>query len=964
MSRRKQGRPQQRKALDSLEQENDLLLCGECQTSFPLQDILKFIRHKVNKCSKKIVDVLDSPEYEDGPHSDSEHCGSITSKRTSISAPISLKEAIENNKSPRSSLDSLGSLKDVRIKEENGHSPMEEDKLFEQKLSRSPLKPRKVVDAESNTTNTEPSKFVCDSCRSTFGSAWSLLQHAQKEHGMRIYTTSLDKQQKYPEQPHKKERDERNQRDHIQHDHSREHRDHREHRHHDKHNSSPSNHRSQQTSHLPQQQQAPQHQPKQRDEQRDTPLLCQSHDPHRTPPSASSVGSADSGSHLLQDGGHHLLPPHPSPHSSPFLFKFPFDRPPPLSPGLPFCRPPNLGLDFPIDPSLQRSFVGFPPMFDGGPSPPFPNLFERPRQSPVGIDNQLESYYSQRLRQLASSTSGSPSPVRKQTPPFSQPGPSPTTFPPVTPPSSLSSDMEKPQHGSGSITPPAKLKSCEFCGKSFRFQSNLIVHRRSHTGEKPFKCPLCPHACTQQSKLKRHMKTHMNKSPLSMSNASNMSNDGSLASGSSTPDSSKRFMDDEDDEEEEEEEENEEEMEEEEEIGLGMEEEAYKNGFKDNFKDGFKDGFNPPKKLEINSSPKSSELAARLLEPACSPGHQEHPKEPERASPYTDKTSLLSEVMKNTGLTNFPAYNEAFKQAMAERVTSPVGGQEEQTSENCSNNSSNSSQDDMKEDSLKKSSSDSDSEAPCCKRIKNEPIDPSSFPTNNMENHHIYSLWGSMGFPAPPPQDFYHLSLPGMQFDCAGPNHNGYSPSTPESAMKSFNAQTPPKAGPSTPVSGDAAHMRKDRTRNDTCEFCGKIFKNCSNLTVHRRSHTGEKPYKCILCNYACAQSSKLTRHMKTHGRIGKDVYKCKFCLMPFSVPSTLEKHMRKCVENRTPGLIRETDSDSTSSNATTPTLNCQPGILQESSMDRSSANVPLNCAPGILQDTSLDKNSSSTPNL
>ena len=32
--------------------------------------------------------------------------------------------------------------------------------------------------------------------------------------------------------------------------------------------------------------------------------------------------------------------------------------------------------------------------------------------------------------------------------------------------------------------------------------------------------------------------------------------------------------------------------------------------------------------------------------------------------------------------------------------------------------------------------------------------------------------------------------------------------------------------------------IRRDR-RNDTCEYCGKVFKNCSNLTVHRRSHTG-----------------------------------------------------------------------------------------------------------------------------
>ncbi|XP_076360413.1 vascular endothelial zinc finger 1-like [Tachypleus tridentatus] len=102
----------------------------------------------------------------------------------------------------------------------------------------------------------------------------------------------------------------------------------------------------------------------------------------------------------------------------------------------------------------------------------------------------------------------------------------------------------------------------------------------------------------------------------------------------------------------------------------------------------------------------------------------------------------------------------------------------------------------------------------------------------------------------------------------------------------------------------------KEQRRNDTCEFCGKVFKNCSNLTVHRRSHTGEKPYKCELCSYACAQSSKLTRHMKTHGRFGKDVYRCRLCNMPFSVVSTLEKHMRKCVVDNNP-LLADRDGES-----------------------------------------------------
>nr|XP_039266919.1 zinc finger protein 1-like [Styela clava] len=93
---------------------------------------------------------------------------------------------------------------------------------------------------------------------------------------------------------------------------------------------------------------------------------------------------------------------------------------------------------------------------------------------------------------------------------------------------------------------------------------------------------------------------------------------------------------------------------------------------------------------------------------------------------------------------------------------------------------------------------------------------------------------------------------------------------------------------------GIQPHRPRGSGRNDTCQYCGKVFKNTSNLTVHRRMHTGERPYKCRLCDYACAQSSKLTRHMRTHGINGREVYRCEICEMPFSVFSTLEKHVKK----------------------------------------------------------------------
>ena len=113
---------------------SDLLTCGDCNTKFPLQELVAYIQHKATNCTKQEGEV---------------------SNGTKVMEDKSLEKCVG---SP--SITGSGQLDD-------------EEEAEREK--------REKLDAETNTTNTEPLTLTCSVCKEQLSSAWTLMQHIQVE---------------------------------------------------------------------------------------------------------------------------------------------------------------------------------------------------------------------------------------------------------------------------------------------------------------------------------------------------------------------------------------------------------------------------------------------------------------------------------------------------------------------------------------------------------------------------------------------------------------------------------------------------------------------------------------------------------------------------------------------------------------------------------------------------------------
>ena len=83
-------------------------------------------------------------------------------------------------------------------------------------------------------------------------------------------------------------------------------------------------------------------------------------------------------------------------------------------------------------------------------------------------------------------------------------------------------------------------------------------------------------------------------------------------------------------------------------------------------------------------------------------------------------------------------------------------------------------------------------------------------------------------------------------------------------------------------------YLRMQFSLNNWLNMCIKDFNCHQNLNM--MMNTGEKPFKCSVCEYSCSHSGHLKTHMMMH--TGEKPFNCSVCEYSYSNSGHLKTHM------------------------------------------------------------------------
>ena len=113
--------------------------------------------------------------------------------------------------------------------------------------------------------------------------------------------------------------------------------------------------------------------------------------------------------------------------------------------------------------------------------------------------------------------------------------------------------------------------------------------------------------------------------------------------------------------------------------------------------------------------------------------------------------------------------------------------------------------------------------------------------------------------------------------------------------------------GSPTPVS--------TRKKNSICKVCGVVLSPKTNVNVHMRTHSGARPYQCVLCLNKFRQKAHLMKHFRCSHNQKKPPFICLFCPDECASSNDLyrhitDKHTKETDELRRLNGLKSPDDD------------------------------------------------------
>lgn len=100
-------------------------------------------------------------------------------------------------------------------------------------------------------------------------------------------------------------------------------------------------------------------------------------------------------------------------------------------------------------------------------------------------------------------------------------------------------------------------------------------------------------------------------------------------------------------------------------------------------------------------------------------------------------------------------------------------------------------------------------------------------------------------------------------------------------------------------------HIQSCHQHKHVCDICGAKFGFNSNLIDHKRTHTGDRPYRCEMCGKGFAQTSTLYLHIRSI-HTNERPHICQTCGKGFTKPAEVRRHELVHIPNREKKFVCE----------------------------------------------------------